>query len=358
MDSNYEKPTAEELKLLEEELKRSSRRMNLLGNENLRKFLSNKGIDFFGPLVRYNLRFILLTSINIKSYDERFQKITKIKNLKFFEELSRLIQACYKKHQLNTKNLLKAFLELNAIKIIKKNTLNITAKTLMDVEILKLEEVYKDADHIDNSKLTSKLKGILNNIENKVSQLKEYPEQFKQMAVSIINEIKNNYETSRYTVGLILGLIDLLMDNRRDSSFYFSEFNSPSNLYFPPKNRDVNCCWIQDYMNEKLFPDIAVKYSSFKNLFEGWFFPEVAPVRHHKGHAEKDLRQSMLDQGIYLIKVKTGKKELIKQYKLEDLEKLFDDSFSLNLLTKHTVARSFFKDDDWLIDYLAQPYGL
>jgi len=84
----------------------------------------------------------------------------------------------------------------------------------------------------------------------------------------------------------------------------------------------------------------------------------VAPVRHHKGHAEKDLRQSMLDQGIYLIKVKTGKKELIKQCKLEDLEKLFDDSFSLNLLTKHTVARSFFKDDDWLIDYLAQLYGL
>jgi len=155
-----------------------------------------------------------------------------------------------------------------------------------------------------------------------------------------------------------LGLIDLLMDNRRDSSFYFSEFNSPSNLYFPPKNRGVNYCWIQDYMNEKLFPDIAVKYSSFKNLFEGWFFQEVAPVRHHKGHAEKDLPQSMLAQSLYLIKVNIGKNKLIKQYKLEDLEKLFDDSFSLNLLTKHTIARSFFKDDNSLVDYLAEPYGL
>ena len=95
-----------------------------------------------------------------------------------------------------------------------------------------------------------------------------------------------------------------------------------------------------------------------KNLFEGWFFPEVAPVRHHKGHAEKDLPQSMLAQSLYLIKVNIGKNKLIKQYKLEDLEKLFDDSFSLNLLTKHTVARSFFKDDNSLVDYLAEPYGL
>lgn len=358
MGSNYEKPTAEELKLLEEELKRISRRMNLLDNENLKKFLANKGIDFFEPLVRDNLKFILLISINIKIYNKRFQKITKNMDLKFFTELLELIQACYEKSVLNTNFLLKTFLKLPAINLIKKNTLNISAKTLMDVEILKLEDTYKSKNSINPSELIPILNGILNNVENKVSQLKAYPAQFKQMATSILNEIKNNYETSRYTVGLILGLIDLLMDNRRDSSFYFSEQNSPSNLYFPPKNRGVNCCWIQDYMNGKLCPDIAVKYSSFKNLFEGWFFPEVAPVRHHKGHAEKDLRQSMLDQGIYLIKVKTGKKELIKQYKLEDLEKLFDDSFSLNLLTKHTVARSFFKDDNSLVDYLAEPYGL
>ena len=115
MDSNYETPTAEELKLLEEELKRSSRRMNLLDNENLRKLLANKGIDFFEPLVRYNLKFILLISINIKSYDKRFQKITKNMDLKFFTELLKLIQACYEKFELNTNILLKTFLKLPAI---------------------------------------------------------------------------------------------------------------------------------------------------------------------------------------------------------------------------------------------------
>lgn len=358
MDSNYEKPTTKELKLLEEELKRSSRRMNLLDNDNLIKFLANKGIDFFGSLVRYNLKLILLTSINIKSYDKRFQKITKNIDLKFYTELLKLIQACYKKFESYTNILLKTFLKLPSINLIKKNTLNISAKTLMDVEILELEKTYKSKNSVNPSELIPILNGILNNIENQVSQLKAYPEQFKQMATTILNEIKNNYETSRYTAGLILGLIDLLKDNRRDCSFYFSELNSPSNLYFPPKNRGVNCCWIQDYMNRKLCPYIAVKYSSFKNLFEGWFFPEVAPVRHHKGHAEKDLPQSMLDQSLYLIKVNIGKKKLIKQYKLEDLEKLFDDSFSLNLLTKHTVARSFFKNDNSLVDYLAEPYGL
>ena len=75
MESNDKKLTLEELKLLEEELKKNSKRINLLDNKNLRKFLADKRIDFFGSLERQFIRFILLTSISVKSFDERFQKI-------------------------------------------------------------------------------------------------------------------------------------------------------------------------------------------------------------------------------------------------------------------------------------------
>ncbi|GAH22310.1 unnamed protein product, partial [marine sediment metagenome] len=78
--------------------------------------------------------------------------------------------------------LLKTFLKLPAINLIKKNTLNVSAKTLMDLEILKLEDIYKSKNSINPSELIPILNGILNNIENQVSQLKAYPEQLNQMA--------------------------------------------------------------------------------------------------------------------------------------------------------------------------------
>ena len=117
----------------------------------------------------------------------------------------------------------------------------------------------------------------------KASRLKDLPDEFEKVAENIINEIKNNRESTRYVVGLLRGLFDLLNEDFKNPNYYFNEKYSAKFHYFGPSRKYNRCCWIYDYLNPQVYENQANQYRSFRLLFENWFFKKIEKIRHYKG---------------------------------------------------------------------------
>lgn len=338
-------------------LKKGAKLMGIVtSNPTLRKFLRTKGIPIYGKGMVFNLKNILLSSIDSDSYDNRFQKYLNNQEISFFSDLVYLINECTKKSKTDTEEILNKFLSIIAIRQLQKTDPNIIWSTLFNLYLLEIIIEYQEQIPFNGEEFMSKIFECATDSLQKANMLKDLPDQFEKVAENIVNEIKNNRESTRYVAGLICGLLDLLNEDFKNPNHYFNERYSAKFHYYGPSYRYNRCCWIGDYLNPILYQNQADRYKSFKLIFEDWFFNTIEKIRHFKGHSEKDIIQDKLETGIYKIYTKEKQKSVILESKLEDLQSYYEKSYDLLLLSKHIVARKLYLNDDELFNYLAEPY--
>lgn len=342
-----------------EDLKINSEILGLVAdNPNLSRFLKSKGIDMFGILEINILKDILLFSINIESYDRRFQKYLQNPDITFFSEINTLLQNCVEKSKTTTTEILSWLLNQTSIYHLKKVRTNIKWTTLFNDRIFNLIEKFLVQHPFNLMEFMKEVSIVAKETQERSKKLNQYPDEFEKVAEKIINEIKNNRESTRFLSGMIRALFELLNNNLKPLKNYFSESLSAKWHYQGPSYRGQECCWIIDYLNPKLFTSQASKYKSIKIVFEDWFFRHIEKLRHFESHSEKDMIQDKLEDEIYKVKVKENKQYIHQEYTLQELESYFEQSYDFLLLTKHLIARKFYENDDSLIDYLLKPYKI
>ena len=176
----------------------------------------------------------------------------------------------------------------------------------MDEAVLQLREIYKSEDTIPFNELQMNFVKITSEILRKSVELLKLEGRIKLEAENLTNKIKNNYETVKYVIGLIMGCFDLL-ENRLSNKFknYFHPKKTPWQLYFPPKDRKEIRLWLKDYFN---LPQYVNQYHSLSFLFEEWIFTHFREVRHFKAHKEIDTAQTILKNNLYKIEFDNLKK--------------------------------------------------
>ena len=234
--------TPEEIEKLKKSVEEYGKRIALIENTSFREFMKEKkitGIPLQQAMIQKIAIFAILdTSIDAKSYDKTYQRKFNNLNLKFFQELRDLISNALNKNKDSARALMKAFLDLNAIEILVIDSLDITSKVLMDEAVLQLREIYKSEDAIPFNELQMNFAKITSDILKKSNKLLKLEGRIKSEAENLTNKIKNNYETVRYVIGLILGCFDLLENRLRNNlKYYFHPNKTLWQLYFPPKYR-------------------------------------------------------------------------------------------------------------------------
>jgi len=336
--------TPEEIEKLKKSMEEYGKRIALIENTSFREFMKEKKITGISlQLVMFQkiaIFAILDTSIYAKSYDKTYQRKFKNPNLKFFQELRDLISNALNKNKDLARALIKAFLDLNAIEILVIDDLDITSKVLMDEAVLQLREIYNSEDTIPFDELQMKFLKITSDILKKSTELLKLEGRIRSEAENLTNKIKNNYETVKYVIGLILGCFDLL-ENRLSNNLknIFPPKKTPWQLYFPPKYRNEIRLWLKDYFN---LPQHVDHYHSLSFLFEEWIFKHFREVRHFKAHKEIDTAQTILKNNLY--KIEFDNKEY--KYTLCQLRELYKDSFGFLLWIKHLVAKIYFIQGD------------
>lgn len=336
--------TPEEIEKLKKLVEEYGKRIALIENTSFREFIKEKkitGIPLQQSMIQKIVTFAILdTSIDANSYDKTYQRKLNNPNLKFFQELKDLINYSLIKNEDSARSLIKAFLDLNAIEILVIDNLDITSKVLMDEAVLQLREIYKSEDIIPFNELQMNFLKITSDILKKSKELLKLEDRIKSEAENLTNKIKNNYETVRYVIGLILGCFDLL-ENRLSNNLknIFPPKKTPWQLYFPPKYRKEIRLWLKDYFN---LPQYVNQYQSLSFLFEEWIFKHFREVRHFKAHKEIDTAQNILKNNLY--KIEFDNKEY--KYTLYQLRELYKDSFGFLLWIKHLVAKIYFNQGD------------
>ena len=351
--------TPEEIEKLKKSVEEYGKRIALIENTSFREFMKEKkitGIPLQQAMIQKIAIFAILdTSIDANSYDKTYQRKFNNPNLKFFQELKDLICNALNKNKNSARALIKAFLDLNAIEILVIDNLDITSKVLMDDAVLQLREIYKSEETIPFNELQMNVVKITSDILKKSNELLKLKGRIKTEAENLTNKIKNNYETVKYVIGLILGCFDLL-ENRLINNLknYFPPRKTPWQLYFPPKDRKEIRLWLKDYFN---LPQYVNQYRSLSFLFEEWIFKHFREVRHFKAHKEIDTAQTILKNNLY--KIEFDNKEY--KYDLSQLKELYKDSFGFLLWIKHLVAKIYFNQGDQplnedLNEYLLKNY--
>jgi len=336
--------TPEEIEKLKKSVEEYGKKIALIQNTSFREFMKEKkitGIPWQQAMIQKMAIFAILgTSIDANSYDKTYQRKFNNPNLKFFQELKDLISNALNKNKDSARSLIKAFLDLNAIEILVIDNLDITSKVLMDEAVLQLREIYKSEDTIPINELQMNFVKITSDILKKSNELLKLEGRIKSEAENLTNKIKNNYETVRYVIRLILGCFDLL-ENRLSNNLknYFHPNKTPWQLYFPPKYRKEFPLWLKDYFN---LPQYVNQYYSLSFLFEEWIFKHFREVRHFKAHKEIDTAQTILKNNLY--KIEFDNKEY--KYTLCQLRELYKDSFGFLLWIKHLVAKIYFNQGD------------
>ena len=351
--------TPEKIEQLKKSIEQYGKRFALIKNTSFREFMKKKNITGI-PLQQVMLQrelipFILVTSIDVKTYDKSYQRRFKNPNLRFFQELEELISNAMDTDENSTRTLIKTFLNLNAIDILVIDNLDIPSKVLMDEAVLQLKEFYKAKETIPFDELQMNFAKITSEILEKSNELLKLEGHFKSEAENLTNKIKNNYETVRYVIGLILGCFDLLESRlRKNLQEYYHPKKTPWQLYYPPNDRKELRLWLQDYLN---LPKYTKQYPSLLYLFEEWIFKHFRELRHFKAHKEIDTAQTTLKNNLY--KIEFDNKEY--KYSLSQLKELYKDSFGFLLWIKHLVAKIYFNQGNQplkidLINYLLKNY--
>ncbi len=297
------------------------------------------------------LDFLFQMLFNTKIYDANFQKVLENPRITFFYEFKRLIKETYKKDKEKADEMISTFLKISAIKSFRKSdTRKSTSTMIMDEEMLNLQEYFKNEELSFNTVLEFILSTILS-VDERTKKLLKIPRRFKLEAENIVNQIKNHYETTRYILGLILALFDILEGNLNENlSWYFSMKKSPLHLYYPPKRRYGSRYWLKDYLfkNNKY----SKKFSSLRYMFEDWIFKELRDIRIYKAHREIDTIQDKLYEGKYKIEI-AG---VLKEFTLKEIDDIEYNIFILILWTKYLVARQYYSNNEDLVNYLLKSY--
>ena len=347
MDNLDKSEAFETLKVLVEG---ASKRVEVLRNPNLVRFLRSKGIAAFGPVEKLFAAGLLVSAITPERYDKRFQAHLKQNNLRYFTELVTLIEKGFQQDPQQARRIIDTFLRLEAIKSLQNLRGNVVSNILMDTMVTELEQKYKTTEKLDPHALQEELAMLADKVISKTEDLLKYPVDFEKVASELLSEIKNNYEVAKYIAGLILAFFDLSAKRLRKVESYFDPTKSVSKYYFHPRGRFPDQFWIQDYVQNS---EQATEYGAIKTLFKDWLFKGLDKLRHFESHGQKDVKQEKLASGIY--QVKLGSKE-IEEYTYDGLKKMYDISYQFLLLTKFLIARKFFDKDPDLFGYLAAPY--
>lgn len=344
---------------LKKEIENAVSRMRCLNSPALNKWLQELGfgsfveyLSFKNPLFVPFLSIFILNKINPIDSDKSIQIITNIRNLNFFSELDLLIKKGLKKNKEISNNLISTFIYLDAIQQIKIGDINPIETALMNDAILELKEKYPTLKSNKIDIIFNELNLIIPEVEKRAERISKITTEVEKKSINLLNHIKNNYETTRYIVGLIIGFFDLLANEiEKDIGLYFDKGNSTKFLFFTgkykekikrnaPKNPLIKYLKESEYCNQ---------FNSIRIIFEEWVIKKYNPYRIFESHWQKDIIQDKLDQGIYKIYINN---EEIREFKIDNLEKIYRDLLQFLLWTKGLVARNFFSDNQELFSYL------
>ncbi len=277
-------------------------KLRLLQNPNLKKFLWEKGIPFFGELGKYILRDLLKKSLDVEDYDRRFQENFHDESFQFFSDVRTIVRKCMNKDKAKTLNILLKFMYLPSIEKIRKRNVNIVSETLMDEEVFKLRRKYAHTSNPDRKRLKKEVNAILTKVEFRTENILDFPNEVEKVAKNIANEIKNHYETSSDIAGVLLAFFDLLTDGFRGIGSYFNEHRRPSKKrsswkFYKSLGHKGREFRIEDYMKDLFAKKYGYTYESVKSLFEEWLLETIAEFRHYKSHGEHKVDQDKLDEG-------------------------------------------------------------
>lgn len=345
-NNNFEKDTWDLLK-------RESKKVSYLDNPNLQRLIREKGL-VRPDLTKLNftlhfLRSILVNSVDIKSYDGKLQNWTGLQNLAFFKELKLLIKEALRQRQSKSKKLIKAFLDLPAILHMKISSLEHTAITLLNDEIVDLNKKYSEVVSNKEREFQKDFTQLFEKVESRTKEILQFPDQLKEEAIRIINDIKNNFETIRFLSGCILGLFDIAYGNvNRNLEFYYQSGKSPHQLYYPKKASNPNNSkdWrISSYLQRTL---LRSKFRSIQRLYEYWILKEFKDIRVYKAHKEIEIFQDELEKGKYKISLKYS----VKKYTLEQLRTIYNTTGLFLQNIKLLIARSYFPNQYIFAEYV------
>lgn len=350
MDRDFEKG-----KELEKLMSFFNIEFSIIRNPNLIRFMRRRGIPAYSPIEKMFSKEILMNSIKIEQYDRRFQGYLEMNSLKYFFELEQLIDESLECDSIQTRTILKKFLDLNAIKTLLKAKTNTIMDILTSNELLELEQKCPDKEEVSKEKIIQEIGLLVKRVKNKSAELLKYPSEFEKVAIEILNRIKNNYETLKYITGLLRALFDLLENSLQVLEIYFNSTKSVSQHYFRPKSWRGLELWLKDHLQKE---ENIGKYNSIKIIFEDWIYETFDKLRHFESHGQKDVSQDKLAQGIYKVRIKEDGEFKIKEYTIEELKSYYEISFDLLLLNKHVIAQKYFTNEQGLFTYLSSPYDI
>jgi len=348
-EKKEDKPNSELDEQLQKLIREGAENLDILNNENLLDFLKNKKI-VNAPSLPFFKEFkesLLLASINTERYDKYLNKWMETSSLTFFSEIKRILKISKQKNKAVFDQLLSRFLNLVAIRKIKKTPINLVQQGLMDDRMLNLEKRFEEKE-VRYINLSNEINLNLKDIKERGEKLKNSRHNIEKKALEILRLIKDYIETSRYFIGLLVALLDLNHDRlEEDRDNYFLITNSylmlykRNDYYFQKKIK--NCL--------KYYPirrEFNVSLKSVKVVFETFVFKEYKDLRIHNAHTDFDVEQDKLKERIYKVKV-SGKD---KSYNLDELNRLWNNYFSFFLNFKFLIAREYFSEDDELIRYI------
>ena len=187
----------------------------------------------------------------------------------------------------------------------------------------------------------------MNEVKKRGKALSKLGSNTELQAQKILKLTNDLLQTSRYFLGLLIALLDLLHDKLNTNYWpYFSEQNSYALLYY--RNGLANNKLIKSSL--KFYATKSEQQKnlvSVKNIFERYILKEFKDLRIHFAHRDADTRQELLRKGIYIIKVANNE----MSYTLSDLQQIWEKYSSFFLHFKLLVARELFSDED-LISYV------
>ena len=346
-DNNENSEINENFKKL---VKEAVKNLEILNNESIQQFLKEKKIDNAPQIPFFNefMELILSKSIDAKNYDRKLNSWMGRSSLTFFSEIKHLLIAAKQKNETTFNQLVSKFLYLEAIRKIKKIPTNLIQQNLMDYKTLALKEKYQEQEDIDYKDLSRELNTSLKEIKEETKELEKLKRNVESKAHKILKLINDYLQTSRYFIGLLVALLDLLLNKlEQDKENYLSKDNSYLMLYrrrgHHYQKKIKNCLKYHPILTENI-----INLDSVKKVFETFVLKEYKNLRIHFAHHDMDVKQDQLKERIYKVFVNGVE----KSFTLGEFNKLWEEKFSFFLYFKFLIAREFFTTDNELFNYV------
>jgi len=308
------------------------------------------------------LESMMKDAVNPEKFDNMASKSGRFKEpFTFYQNFESLLRRARAKDKGQFDRLVASFLSTNAIDYLSNQMRpGSTRITLLNARVKEIKKKVGEA-----SKYADSMKNLIDEIDEIRQEAKELEEtnvDTRQAEMELhVRDIIANYESTRYLVGVMIGLFDILSGTFNDhNNPYLNLNNSVGDIYYDSKrNRDkikrsslekrelIPQRNLQAFLKENTNTS---RFPAFKPWFEDWFFPTFTNIRIHPAHHQNDIQQDRISVDAYQIMSKDG----VKSYSLAELKELKTTSYDFLVWAKSTAAYIFYTDNKERVQYLTR----